>query len=239
MSDEDEPSPKKALPDFSLRKSEEDSIASGDDSNAWEQEQGRVMHEFTAQADADDALDVAAFPAIAMNKMNEWEFLAERNADDIEDDRPTPPQFETVRIIYQKTTAKALAEIAIKLNITQKEGKRKLFDKIREYGSGRIDKVDDDAFNYRREIVKGEKIPTWILLTPEPVPAVPGIDMGTGPQLGFFGPTNKENAVGGVRQNFLVNGGKRIERQKFEPKKKGRKKMPSVVRDYGGLSPAA
>jgi hypothetical protein len=85
-SDEDEPSPKKALPDFSLRKSEEDSIASGNDSNAWEQEQGRVMHEFTAHSNTDDALDDAAFPAIAMNEMNKWEFLAEGNADDIGDD---------------------------------------------------------------------------------------------------------------------------------------------------------
>ena len=85
-SDEAEPLPKKALPDFSLRKSEEDSIASGNDSNAWEQEQGRVMHEFTAQADANDVLDDVAFPAIAMNKMNGWEFLAEGNADDIGDD---------------------------------------------------------------------------------------------------------------------------------------------------------
>ncbi len=90
-------------------------------------------------------------------------------------------------------------------------------------------------FNYRREIVKGEKIPTWILLTPEPVPAVPGIDMGTGMQSGFFGPTNKENAVGGVRQNFLVNGGKRIKRPKFELKKKGRKKTPLSFRIMAAL----
>jgi hypothetical protein len=100
----------------------------------------------------------------------------------------------------------------------QKGGKRKLFDKICEFGSGRIDKVDDDSFNYCQEIVKGEKIPTWILLTPEPVPVVPGIDMGMGAQSGFFGPTNKENAVGGVRQNILVNGGKRNKRPKFGPK---------------------
>jgi hypothetical protein len=88
------------------------------------------MHEFTAQADTNDVLDDAAFPAIAMNEMDKWEFLAEGNADNIGDDRPTPPQFEMVRIIYQKTTAKALAEIAIKLNIVQTGGKRKLLDKI-------------------------------------------------------------------------------------------------------------
>jgi len=33
--DDDAPSPKKALPDFTTRKSDEDSVASGDDSAGW------------------------------------------------------------------------------------------------------------------------------------------------------------------------------------------------------------
>ena len=37
--------------------------------------------------------------------------------------------------------------------------------------------------------------------------------MNTGAEKGFYGPTNKENAVGAKRRNFL------IERPKFEPKK--------------------
>ncbi len=64
MSDEDEPSPKKALPDFNLRKSEEDSIASGDDSDGWDEGEGRVMHDLAAQAKADDVLDDAVFPDV-------------------------------------------------------------------------------------------------------------------------------------------------------------------------------
>ncbi len=39
-SDEDVPSPKKALPDFNLRKREEDSVASGDNSKGWDREDG-------------------------------------------------------------------------------------------------------------------------------------------------------------------------------------------------------
>ena len=73
--------PKKALPDFSHCKNEEDSVSSGNNSNGWEREEGRVMHEFAAQAEADDARDDAAFPDIAMNETNEWEFLTEGNAD--------------------------------------------------------------------------------------------------------------------------------------------------------------
>ena len=63
-SDEDEPSPKKAFPDFNLRKSEEDSIASGDDSDGWDKEEGRVMRDLAAQAKADDVLDDAVFPDV-------------------------------------------------------------------------------------------------------------------------------------------------------------------------------
>ncbi len=132
MSDEDEPPPKKAFPDFNLRKSEEDSIASGDDSDGWDKEEGRVMHDLAAQAKADDVLDEAVFPDVPMNEVNEWEVLVEEgNADDqntVEDD---PPTFETIRILFQKTTAKVLGEIAKKLDVALNGSKRKLFDRIR------------------------------------------------------------------------------------------------------------
>jgi hypothetical protein len=60
-SDDDEPSPKKALPDFSLHKSEEDSVASGDDSEGWDGIEERLAHDLIARARIDDALDEAAF----------------------------------------------------------------------------------------------------------------------------------------------------------------------------------
>jgi hypothetical protein len=97
----------------------------------------------------------------------------------------------------------------------------------------------DDSFEYRRAVVAGEKIPTWIVLTPEPVPPVPGIIMATGAQEGFYRPTNKENAVGGVRHNFLTSEAKRIERPSFAPKKVPRKNPPPPVNEHGGPSPAA
>ena len=42
-SDEDVPSPKKVLLDFTMRKSDDNSVASGDDSIAWEKEEDRVL----------------------------------------------------------------------------------------------------------------------------------------------------------------------------------------------------
>ena len=53
-SDEDAPSPKKALPDFTTQKSDDDSVASGNDSAGWEKEEDHVVNAFAAQAEADD-----------------------------------------------------------------------------------------------------------------------------------------------------------------------------------------
>ncbi len=78
-----------------------------------------------------------------------------------------------------------------------------LFNRIRDFPH--VTKISKNEFEYRRPktgaSAGGKKIPTWILLTPEEVPSVDGIDMETGAQSGFFGPTNKENAVGGTRLN--------------------------------------
>ena len=46
---------------------------------------------------------------------------------------------------------------------------------------------------------------------------VKGIDMYTGAEKGFYGPTNKENDLGAKRANFLTT--EKTERQTFEPKK--------------------
>ena len=233
-SDDDEPSPKKALPDFSLRKGKEDSVVSGDDSEGWcDMEEENLADNLSAQAKVDDALDEAAFPDIPMNEVNEWELMeGEGNADDDIPIANAPPEYETIRIGYQKTTIKVLTDVAQRLGIAKTGVKRKLFDRIRN--STHVVKVDDDSFDYQREIIPGEVFPTWIILTPEPVPAVPGIDMATGAQTGFFGPTNKENAVGGVRQNFITQDGERIVRPIVLAARSNR-----TTNKHGGPSPAA
>ena len=55
LSDEDVPYPKKVLPDFTMRKSDDVSVASGDDSITWEKEEDRVLHVFAIQVEAEDA----------------------------------------------------------------------------------------------------------------------------------------------------------------------------------------
>ena len=48
----------------------------------------------------------------------------------------------------------------------------------------------------------GQKKEAWIVLTPEVVPTIPGVNLATGAHVGFYGPTNRENAVGGTQSNF-------------------------------------
>lgn len=57
-----------------------------------------------------------------------------------------------------------------------------------------------------------------MLHNPEVPPPIPGIDMATGAQDGFFGPTNKENASGAVWHNFITKESKTLKRPQFAGK---------------------
>ncbi len=70
-------------------------------------------------------------------------------------------------------------------------------------------------------------MPTWVTLTPEVVPDVPGIDMQTGAEYGFFGPTNPNNAAGATRSNFCTLFGGSIPRPTFGPKKPSQQPVSS------------
>jgi hypothetical protein len=116
--------------------------------------------------------------------------------------------------------------------------KEVLFNCIRD--SPHVTKISDTAFEDQQaktNVSGGVKIPTWILLTPEEVPPVDGVDMGIGAQIGFFGPTNQENVVGATRSNFLMLQDERIQRPKFGPKRKKKRKAgdndPAPPREDG------
>ena len=108
-----------------------------------------------------------------------------------------------------------LKAIAIMVYMSMHGKKRLLFNHIRD--SSGVTKVSADKFDYRHTSVVGVKVPTWVILTPKVVPPFDGIDMDTGFLIGFFGPTNKENAVGGKGSNYLML--ELVERLKFEQKK--------------------
>ena len=72
LSNEDVPFPKKTLPDFTLRNSGDDSVASGDGSITWEKEADIVMYLFANQLEAEDALEDALEDA-PVRVLEEWE----------------------------------------------------------------------------------------------------------------------------------------------------------------------
>jgi hypothetical protein len=142
------------------------------------------------------------------------------------------------------TSVAALKEIAKMFNLSGGAQKKEvLFNRIRD--SPHVTKISKTEFEYRRPktgaaSAGGEKIPTWILLTPKQVPSVNSVDMGIGAQSGFFGPKNKENAVGGTRSNFLMSLDELIQRPKFGPKREKKRKAgeakPPPPQEDGHLS---
>ena len=86
--------------------------------------------------------------------------------------------------------------------------KRTLFN--RYWDCPNATKVDNDTFKYEKQMVVGEDgvmrpaVPNRVILTPEGVPDVEGINMASGAEEGLFAPTNNENSVGGKRANFLT-----------------------------------
>jgi len=168
----------------------------------------------------------------------------EGNADGAAEVNPTTTAvaYETRRVVLQTTNVKTLKAIAVMVSVSTNGKKQLLFNRIRD--SSAVTKIGEDEFEYRHASVVGAKVPTWIILTPEAVPPVDGIDMGTGAQKGFFGPTNKENAVGGTRANFLTS--EHVERPMFERKKQKKRKSndandsnnPPTTREDGHPSDA-
>ena len=217
LSDEDALYPKKALPDFTTQKSDDNSVASGDDSAGWEKEEDRVVNAFAAQAEAADRLEDISVDT-PVKDLHEFMLAGgeEGNADG-----DVAPEFETRQVLLKKTNVKTLREIALKLNVGQVGLKEVLFNCIRD--SPHVRKVSEAEFEYRHAKAAGDKIPTWVLLSPEDLPLVDGIDMATGAEKGFFGPTNKENAVGGRRTNFLTGEEDKVNQQCSGQRSRGRR----------------
>ncbi len=90
--DDDTPSPDKALPDIAAQKTDDDSIASGDDSASWDKETERVMHLFAAQAIAEAMVDEADMAAVN-EEVQEWTLLTNEEAgrEEAANANPAPP----------------------------------------------------------------------------------------------------------------------------------------------------
>jgi hypothetical protein len=166
-----------------------------------------------------------------VNEVKEFMLIAgggEDGEDVIDNLPPVELEFEMVRAALNRgTSIAALKEIAKMFNLPGGAQKKEVpFNRIRD--SPHVTKIRKTEFEYHRPktgaSAGGKKIPTWILLTPEEVPLMDGVDMGTGAQSGFFGPTNNENAVGGTHLNILTSPDEQIQRPKFGPQQEKKRK---------------
>jgi hypothetical protein len=223
------PSPKLAMTDFSCLKTNDDSVASGDDSADWEKEDEQMQHQLLAAGDAEDADDISEDDG-PVNEVEEFMLMAGEDNEEAGDMiQPPLPEFETIQVALNRgTSVAALKEIAAYLNLSGGVLKKEiLFNWIHD--SPWVTKISKTEFEYHQRLkmggsVRQQKIPTWILFTPKDIHMVGGINMGTGVQRGFFGPTNKENSVGAKRSNFLTSDDKRLQRPKFGPKQEKKRK---------------
>ena len=83
-------SPHVPLPDLAARISDNDSVASGDDSVGWARESERVITAFAAQAEAEMAINDAE-DAPAWGEIDEWIVLAYANTEEQSEIPPLPP----------------------------------------------------------------------------------------------------------------------------------------------------
>ena len=83
-------SPHVPLPDLAARISDNDSVASADDSVGWARESERVITAFAAQAEAEMAINDAE-DAPAWGEIDEWIVLADANAEEQSQSPLRPP----------------------------------------------------------------------------------------------------------------------------------------------------
>eukprot|EP00956_Cyclotella_meneghiniana_P005902 scaffold7734_cov39-Cyclotella_meneghiniana.AAC.1 len=208
------PSPHKAYPDFSTRKSDENSLMSGDDSNGWEQEE-RAMEAMIAAQNAEEELQADMMPDLTVPVVADWELLAE----DAEADAPAEGgtqeiQYETktTKVKYTKAGKKwnknQLYDLFLQLDIQgtsikNNSNKRAVFDAIRD--SNKVVKLNDDEFQFEEKIVPShlQKGPRWKLLTGTEI-VLPA-----------------DNNVGPPRLTYLRDAP--IKRPEFKPKPKKKK----------------
>ncbi len=145
-----------------------------------------MLNAFLAQTEAEDALDDLSddVPMKEVHKFmlisGEGEDGTEGHANGAAEVAPIAVKYEARQVVPQTTNVKTLKAIAIMVNVATNGKKQLLFNCIRD--SSEVTKVSVDEFEYCHVLVVGVKVPTWVILTPEVVPPVDCIDMGTGAQ---------------------------------------------------------
>ncbi len=129
-------------------------------------------------------------------------------------------QYENVIVSFRTMAAKKLVEIAKELGMQYMGSKKVLWDQIIKLGHLHIVRFthDGQSFILQQKKAAEGSVPTWVTLMPEVVSDVLGIDMQTGAEHGFFGPTNPNNAAGATCSNFCTCLGNEYHGQRLDQK---------------------
>ncbi len=93
--------------DFNRKKYDDDLVASGNDSAAWENEDKQMRHVILAQAEAKDADDIAEDNGL-VNEVEEFMMIS-REGEQAVNDNPLPDdvtqqEFETIQVELKRST---------------------------------------------------------------------------------------------------------------------------------------
>ena len=226
--------------DFTTKKSDKDSVCSGEDEEKWEKERDKML-EMAAQQRKDDeeAADNMSDGAVE----NNWGLDGTDDDGIVGEVQLKERTFQWVRfdIKDKGSTAAKLKKILQALSLPVAGKKNDLFVRIRDANHTLINKVDNEVFEYKLYDDEEENLPKWIVLEGTPVADVDGVVMETGATEGFYNPTNPDMVdIGGKLKQFLTGEEEKIPRPSFA-KRPSTTDDPSLPHpdpppDYGGPS---
>ena len=226
-------SPSTSTTEFSRPCSDDNSLISGDDEERWDREAELILtaaagNSLEDMTDAENMTDES--PPVEILEFDQ--LMQEAETDGQEEMTAVTPlngggvEYEIVSITMKSTVAE-LKEIAKAVNVGIGGNKATLFARIRDSGSNLILRGDNnESFQFKKVATSSAaeggsdggidpNAPYWIILNPEIPPPIPGVDMSTGAEIGFFGPTNANNSAGAQKHNFLMHPLERIKRPTF------------------------
>jgi hypothetical protein len=141
--------------DFRGRKSDDDSVASGDNSITWEKETMKIMKNFAEATALEEAKAEETVQEDApVREIVEWDCLAENGDDEALMNLAPPPQpFETRRVVFKTTILKSLKAIALVLKASGYGTKQAIFNRLRDLPT--VDKISDKEFEYQHPVEVG------------------------------------------------------------------------------------
>jgi hypothetical protein len=222
--------PKRKFPDFSCAFSQDNPLLLGNESDRWDNELDNIQERIAAANNLEH--NDASILEDPVKEVQEFEYICENIAVE-EEGKNTDNKdvYDSVMVTKKTHTVSDLKDLCKLLNLAVGGNKVMLFAWIWDCGNPLIKQIDDESFVFKK--IRGEEadlsLPRWVILNPEPAPDIPGIDMLRGAEMGFFGPTNIENAVGAPKHQYCCSEEEKVRQPKFASKDPGRPMQEKAI----------